>query len=212
MDVYNWTLDEQNELKIIPPTPQSIDQWMIINPVAFTIESGKEQVVRFSIRPRTTPTPGEHRAIIYFSEQPSPYHQGGVELLFKLGIGIYAYADPVHKNGSLSGISLNRSLKTINVELANTGNVHTRLKGAYAIWKKGTFPGFKTMQSAITMNPDEKKPEGFVAGGSMNNLPVLAGSKKTIVTQIPLPESNPNGYDVAVTGTVDDQRIEKLFP
>jgi len=68
------------------------------------------------------------------------------------------------------------------------------------------------MQSAITMNPDEKKPEGFVAGGSMNNLPVLAGSKKTIVTQIPLPESNPNGYDVAVTGTVDDQRIEKLFP
>ena len=39
---------------------------MIINPVEFTIPAGGEQVVRFAVRPRAQPEPGEHRAMVFF--------------------------------------------------------------------------------------------------------------------------------------------------
>ncbi|ABB23966.1 conserved hypothetical protein [Pelodictyon luteolum DSM 273] len=208
VDVYNWTLDGNNSLKEIAPTAQSIDQWMIINPVSFTIDPGKEQVIRFSIRPTTTPDPGEHRAIIFFTEQPPKDKAGGVEVLFKLGVAVYAYADPIRHAGVLTSISLDRAGSMIKVGLQNSGNVHTRLKGEYSIWKPGSFPGFKKTGMDLT----KEQPEGFIAGGNMNNTPVLAGNRRVITTSIPLPAENKGSYVVAVQGTVDDRKIEKVFP
>jgi P pilus assembly chaperone PapD len=208
VDVYNWTLDNDNSLKEIPPTAQSIDQWMIINPVSFTIEPGREQVIRFSIRPTTTPAPGEHRAIIFFTELPPEDNPGGVEVLFKLGVAVYAYADPIRHAGVLTSISLDRAGRMINVGLQNNGNVHTRMKGEYSIWKPGSFRGFKKSGMDFT----REQPEWFIAGGNMNNTPVLAGNHRVISTSIPLPAENQGSYVVAVQGTVDDRKIEKVFP
>jgi P pilus assembly chaperone PapD len=212
VEVYNWALDEKNEVKILPPNIQSIDQWMVINPLSFTVEPGKEQVIRFSVRPRVTPTPGEHRAVIYFLEQPSSATPGGVEVLFKLGVGIYGYTDPVTHATVLHNLTIDRAARKLHVDLQNNGNVHTRLKGDYAIWKKGTFPGFKSMSNYLNWPIDKKKPEGFIAVGTMNNTPVLAGSRRTITTSIPLPDSKSGDFTVAVEGTIDDKRIEKIFP
>ncbi len=211
VEVYNWALDEKNEVKILPPNPQSIDQWMVINPLSFTVEPGKEQVIRFSVRPRVVPTPGEHRAVVYFLEQPSSA-SGGVEVLFKLGVGIYGYTDPVKHAAVLNNLMLDRTSGALHVDLQNNGNVHTRLKGDYAIWKKGTFPGFKSMSNYLNWPKDKKLPEGFIAVGAMNNTPVLAGNRRTITTTIPVPDSKSGDYTVAVQGTIDDKRIEKLFP
>lgn len=210
-EVYNWTIDEQNQLKMVPPNPQSIDQWMVINPVVFTIEPGKEQVVRFSIRPRSIPDAGEHRAIIYFSEQPTAGNVGGVEILFKLGVGIYGYTDPVKHAAVLNSLTLDRATGTLRTDILNSGNVHTRLKGDYTIWQKGTFPGFKATRAYLNLPPDQQRPEGLIAYGSMNNTPVLPGSRRTISTVIQLPDTRTSGYIVAVEGTIDDKKVEKLF-
>lgn len=211
VEIYNWTLDGNNTLQESPPSPQSIDQWMVINPLAFTIAPGKEQVVRFSIRPRVQPEPGEHRAIIYFNEQPSSTTKGGVEMLFRLGVGIYAYAEPIVRKGTLTALTLDRNRKTIHAELMNRGNVHTRMKGSYAIWRKGTFPGFSSMAACINLKPGEEKPEGFIRAGNLNNSPVLAGTQRSIATAIPIPDADPQNYVIAVQGTVDGATIEKLF-
>ncbi|MEI8033741.1 MAG: molecular chaperone [Chlorobiaceae bacterium] len=210
VEVYNWTLDEENKLQLLPPDPQSIDQWMMINPVNFTIEPGKEQVIRFSIRPRSTPSPGEHRAIIYFSEQPRQSEGDGVEMLFKIGVGIYGYADEIRHAGTLQRLQLDKASSTLHAEIQNNGNVHARLKGSYAIWKKGSFPGFKSMGSYTNWPPDKPKPEGFIASGDLNNTPVLAGKKRTIVTRLPLPNDK-TGYMVTVSGTIDDAKVEKIL-
>ncbi|KZK74531.1 MAG: hypothetical protein A3K90_05255 [Pelodictyon luteolum] len=211
VEIYNWTLDGNNTLQESPPSPQSIDQWMVINPLAFTIAPGKEQVVRFSIRPRVQPEPGEHRAIIYFNEQPSSTTKGGVEMLFRLGVGIYAYAEPIVHKGTLTALTLDRNRKTIHAELMNRGNVHTRMKGSYAIWRKGTFPGFSSMAACVNLKPGEEKPEGFIRAGNLNNSPVLAGTQRSIATAIPIPDADPQNYVIAVQGTVDGATIEKLF-
>jgi P pilus assembly chaperone PapD len=210
VEVYNWTLDEQNKLKILPPDPQSLDQWMVINPVSFTIEPGNEQVIRFSIRPRAMPNPGEHRAVIYFTEQIPPTKAGGVEILFKLGVGVYGYADKVQQAAVLNSLTLDKATGTLKADIQNNGNIHTRIKGEYAIWKKGAFPGFKSMGNYFNWPRDKKKPEWFIASGSMNNTPVLAGNRRTIITRIPVPEDN-TAYVVTVTGTIDGTKIEKII-
>jgi len=201
-DVYNWTLDKQNNLQIIPGTPQSLDSWMIINPLSFTINPGQEQVVRFSIRPSAKPEPGEHRAIVYFTEKPEQKADNpAVQVTFRIGVGIYGYTDPVRRSATLQSIGFDAASGSIKAQISNNGNVHSRLKGEYSVWEKGTFPGFGKTDGKIQP----------VASGSLNNLPVLAGESRIIETPLSLP-GKPGSYTIAVSGEVNDKRIEKILP
>ncbi|MCG8341701.1 MAG: molecular chaperone [Chlorobiales bacterium] len=215
VEVYNWTLDENNEVKLLPPTEQSLDQWMLINPVSFLLEPGKSQVVRLSIRPPVKPAPGEHRALIYFTEEPAdnvaPGEETPVEVLFKLGVGVYANASPTKKAATLTGLSLDKSGNTLRASITNSGNVHTRLKGIYSIWKKADFPGIHNAEKYVAGESAEKAPEGLVASGQLNQTPVLPGHTRTVVTQLP-DLSAPGSYIVAVAGTLDEKKIEKTYP
>ncbi len=215
VEVYNWTLDENNEVKLLPPTEQSLDQWMLINPVSFVLEPGKSQVVRLSIRPPVKPAPGEHRALIYFTEEPAdnvaPGEETPVEVLFKLGVGVYANASPTKKAATLTGLSLDKSGNTLRASITNSGNVHTRLKGIYSIWKKADFPGIHNAEKYVAGESAEKAPEGLVASGQLNQTPVLPGHTRTVVTQLP-DLSAPGSYIVAVAGTLDEKKIEKTYP
>lgn len=209
LDVFNWTLDKQNNLQIIPPDPQSLDQWMLINPLSFTIAPGQEQLIRFAIRPPVKPEPGEHRAIVYFTEQPSEEaEKTAVQVLFKLGVGIYGYTAPLNKQAQLASLTLNRAQKQLAATIANTGNVHTRIKGNYAIWKAGSFPGFKAMNEYLSKPTENEKPEGLITTGSMTNTPVLPGMTRTITTELSELAAN---TIIAVSGSMGETRIEKIF-
>ena len=216
VEVYNWTLDENNEVKLIPPTEQSLDQWMLINPKSFVLEPGKSQVVRLSIRPPVKPAPGEHRALIYFTEErmndtTAVGEETPVEVLFKLGVGVYANANPIKRSSSLKGLSLGKNGNSLKASITNSGNVHTRLKGTYSIWKKAKFPGIQNAEKYVTDAAAEKAPEGLVASGQLNQTPVLPGKTRTITTQLPsLP--GPGSYVVAVSGALGEKKIEKTYP
>ncbi len=215
VEVYNWTLDENNEVKLLPPTEQSLDQWMLINPTSFVLEPGKSQVVRLSVRPPVKPAPGEHRALIYFTEEridnAAPEEETPVEVLFKLGVGVYANANPTKRASTLKGLSLDKSSSSLKASITNNGNVHTRMKGTYSIWKKADFPGIQNAEKYIKAESTEKSPKGLVAAGQLNQTPVLPGSSRTIVTQLPsLPE--PGSYIVAVSGALGEKKIEKTYP
>ncbi|MEC9486914.1 MAG: molecular chaperone [Prosthecochloris sp.] len=210
VDVFNWTLDSQNNLQIIPPDPQSLDQWMLINPLSFTIEPGQEQLIRFAIRPPVKPAPGEHRAIVYFTEQPSAEAEtAAVQVLFKLGVGIYGYTDPVKQEARLNSLTLNRSQNRLSATISNTGNVHTRIKGSYTAWKAGSFPGFEVMNDYLEQPGADNKPEGLITSGAMTNTPVLPGTTRTITTDLP---ELPASAIIAVSGSMGENRIEKTFP
>ncbi len=215
VEVYNWTLDENNEVKLLPPTEQSLDQWMLINPRSFVLEPGKSQVVRLSVRPPVKPAPGEHRALIYFTEEKLDNANNDedtpVEVLFKLGVGVYANADPIKKSSSLKGLSLDKSNNTLKASIANNGNVHARLTGMYSIWKKADFPGVKAAEKLTSDDAEGATAKGLVASGQLNQTPVLPGHTRTIVTQLPgLPKSG--SYIVAVAGSLDGKKIEKTYP
>ena len=214
VEVYNWTLDENNEVKLLPPDEQSLDQWMLINPMSFILEPGKSQVVRLSVRPSVKPAPGEHRAIIYFTEEPvegaTETEDKPVEILFKLGVGIYAYADDVRRSSSMPAFRFDNKALTLKAPITNSGNVHTRLKGTYSIWEKKHFPGLNNAEKYMKEEDSGKQPQGLVASGQLNQTPVLPGKTRTIITQLPEPRK-PGSYIIAVSGELDEKKIEKTF-
>lgn len=213
VEVYNWTLDEKDEIRLLPPDKQSLDRWMLINPLSFTVEPGKSQVVRFSIRPTAKPDAGEHRAMIYFVEQPSAAGADttkALEILFKLGVGVYGYADPVKRSAALNQLAFDKASSSLVADISNSGNVHTRLKGSYSLWKKTAFPGIGEAGKLIDQQKPEKQPEGLVLSGQINQSPVLPGSRRNITTQLSLPKAA-GSYILSVNGEIDGKKVEKTF-
>src|SRR5262249_9380650 len=72
VSVVNWDFDARGEIRILPGNETSLEQWVVVNPVEFTIPAGQSQAVRFSIRPATELAAGEHRAMLIFDEVPQP--------------------------------------------------------------------------------------------------------------------------------------------
>lgn len=46
--IQNWDLDEHNQYRLLPPDPQSLGQWIIINPVNIVIPAERQQTVRLA--------------------------------------------------------------------------------------------------------------------------------------------------------------------
>jgi len=208
--VRNWTIDEENNLALLPSDPQSLDQVITVTPENITVEPGKEQVIHFTLKPDPAYEAGEHRAIIFLTETSPSKSMEGIEVTFRQGIGIYGYSGSIRRNAGLKSLELDRSSGTLNIEIENRGNVHTRFDGDYMIWKKGSFPGVKSPSGFIELPHNKIKPAGFIASGSLNRTPVLAGTCRTIKTVLPVAEV-PAGYTVMVTGTIDGMKVEKIF-
>lgn len=186
VSVHNWTLDKNNKIKLLPPNPQSLDQWITINPLKFTVPPGSNRPIRFSIQPREKPNPGEHRAIVYFSEDPSKKASENNQTMktrFRIGVGIYAIADSPVKKGVLHSFRLEND--KLRADIENTGNVHIRFKGQYAIWDSDAFPGENNHDKLFPANKESQKPDGLLAKGFLNRFPVLPGTRRTIETPLP---------------------------
>jgi len=202
VSVHNWTLDTNNKIELLPPSPHSLDQWITINPLEFTVPPGGSRPIRFSIQPRVKPAPGEHRAIVYFSENPLKNNQENKQTLktrFRIGVGIYAITDSPVKKGSLHSFSL-RNHK-LRADIENTGNAHIRLKGKYAIWESSAFPGTKNRGKLFPKSKENEKPDGLVASGSLNRFPVLPGARRTIETSLPGIKKS-GSYVIAIQDTL----------
>lgn len=214
VEVYNWTLDEQNRVKLIPGDLQSLDRWMLISPVTFRLEPGASQVIRYSVRPAVIPEPGEHRAMIYLSEEGDDNANtdgGAVKVLFRYGMAVYGVSGAKHESADLESLTFDKPAMTIKAVIHNTGNIHTRLTGDYTIWKSGTFPGFKAMKEYLAKQKSGATPAGLIASGSLHSTPVLPGHRRTIMEKLEITGSR-EGIVIALAGKIGNRTIEKVFP
>ncbi len=188
--VHNWDLDEKNEVRILPPTEQSLDQWMVINPLRFSIEPSRSQTIRFSIRPRVEPQPGEHRAIIYLEEQrPPDENKTAFQVLFRLGIAVYGHVGEVTRTGMLHHVAIEDGL--VWFDISSQGTANARFDGQYAVWSRDLYPGYSmTEMIADEGNPDAVPP-GMLEVGSLPTTPILPGTRRRI--SMGLPEDLPDG-------------------
>lgn len=210
--VQHWDLDEANTIRVIEPTPQSLDQWMVINPVDFTIPAGKSQTVRLSVRPYVEPEQGEHRGIIYFDQQlPDDAPSAGVSVTFRLGIVVYGLAGQIVRDGKLEAIRFDQQQQNglLAFDVRSTGNAGIRLDGQYSIWHRADFPGADAVPDYNLKDKDEER-EIVLQTGSLPVLPVLASTRRTLTNAINLPDQA-GDYILFVRGKLGDQSFSREF-
>lgn len=211
VELYAWTLDAQHQLQIVPSSPQTLDQWIVINPVRFTIPPGGIQTIRFSVSPRLKPQSGENRAVLYLIEEPDPTNaEKGVHITAKLGIGIYAYVAPIVHMPKIINLSVNKSSSTLSLQILNEGNVHCRFRGRYIVWEKSAFSGLGSLKNLPDVIEKGHEPQGYLGQGTFPGDPVLPKMKRTYNLNLDIP-TNRGPYVVAVFGELDDKPFEKIF-
>ncbi len=214
LSVVHWQMDERNQVAVIAPTEQSLDQWMVINPLRFTIPPGQTQAVRFSVRPRVEPADGEHRAMIYLNQvlpESGGDEASGIRFRFQYGVTVYGYAGETRRAGELHAVTAVEGEGPVrfDFDLSSTGNAHVRMSGQYALWPAGAYPGAERTEQ-IT-GKDAKPPLAVLHAGDLPALPVLAGTRR-IMTLQPKLELPPGSYVLDLNGTLHDEILDLAVP
>lgn len=184
--VVHFDLDEKNEVRILPATPQSLDQWLVIQPGTFDLPAGKTQTVRFSVRPKVKPEPGEHRAMLFFEELPGEESiTKTFRVLFRMGAAIYAQVGDVRRVGTIKTVEVLDGVGRFEIE--SSGTAHVRLEGAWGVWPARDFPGAdKVPDFEIDAEGAWKnRPATATVGGRLVKTPVYPGTKRVIPQALP---------------------------
>jgi P pilus assembly chaperone PapD len=214
LSLANWELDEDNQVKIIPPTEQSLDQWIVVNPLTFTIPPGQYQTVRFSIRPRVKPLAGEHRGMIYVEQIPPDETATDVRMIFRVGVGVYAHVGEKKRIGKLNSVKVDSSGNRIKAlfDVSSEGSAHVRIRGQYAIWRAQEFPGAENTGEIQNIGkPDAVLPKGMIDAGTIPSLPILPGTRRTINVSAGK-KLSPGEYIFDVKAKLEGTVIDTAFP
>jgi fimbrial chaperone protein len=186
VSVVSWDFDESGEIRILPSTDTTLDQWVVVNPVEFTIPPGESQAVRFSIRPAVQLSAGEHRAMLIFDEVLQPQAPGeasgagaqtALRARFQFRTAVYCQVGTVSRMAEV--VSVHADANTLTVQTRATGTANTRFDGQFMIWKAAAFPGLE--KTSLLGNLTDAKPElppGMVAAGRLPGQPVLPGGTR----------------------------------
>lgn len=214
--VQSWMLDEQNKIQSLPPSEQSLDKWILVNPGQFTLPPGKSQTVRFSIRPRVKPQAGEHRALIYVEEIPSPNENAEkpgtpVRVIGRYGVGVYAYVGDIKKVGVVNSITVDSKNAPVKAtfDVSSQGTAYVRMNGQYAIWQAAKYPGAKNTQQITQLDKAKPKlPDGVVSVGTLPSTPVLPSTRRQLILNISQ-QLAPGNYVLDLNGELSGVQIDK---
>lgn len=210
-----WDLDEENRVRLVEPDEQSLDQWIVINPLRFTVEPGKSQSVRFSVRPRVRPEPGEHRAMIYFDQVLGEADSAEqMRVRFRVGVAVYGTVGEVQRQGVLHSVDLAPGSNPVSggLQISSTGTAHVRIDGHYSIWPAAAYPGLDAEVRDFTLDrPDAVLPEAVVQAANLPGIPVLAGDCRQVRFSVsgPLPAGD---YVLDLDFSLGDNHYDRTLP
>ncbi|MGI8500624.1 MAG: fimbrial biogenesis chaperone [Hassallia sp.] len=213
--VRNWTMDEKNELEDAPSNEQSLDQWIVFTPSRFTIPPRSTQTVRFAIRPKVKPAPGEYRAVIYLEEVvPDNSDSQVISTLGRVGVVVYGYTGEVKRIGTVNSVSVDTKSNVVKAlfDVSNKGNAHIRMNGQYAIWRAANYPGAKATQPISGVgNPKTKLPANIVQAGVLELPPILPNNRRQLL--LPLTRQLPPGnYVLDINGNLSGMAVDTGIP
>ena len=211
-----WTLDEASEIQLLPPEEQSLDQWMIINPVSFEVAPGSFQTIRFSIRPKVEPTPGEHRAMIFMTQQPAeaPPGRATVRVVGRLGVAVYGYVGEVRRTGRIHEVRVEADSERPHAafDISSIGTAHVRMKGYYTVWPADLYPGADATGPIEAQGPNPPvTPEGAILLGQLPLTPILPDTRRSLPVQLN-PDLPPGNYVLDVQGQLGGQPLDLGVP
>lgn len=209
VSVVTWDLDEANQVRVLPPDEQSLDQWLVINPLRFSIDAQASQTVRFSIRPRVEPEPGEHRAMIYFRQLPPPTPSKGARFLYNVGIAIYAQVGVTTRLIEIGEVKLEN--QAVLFEMSSVGTANARFEGQYSLWPFDQYPGVEATDLFEEIEAEGwQPPEPIIEVGKLPTTPVLPGTTRTLALTLET-ALDPGRYVIDLNGQLGDEQINRPF-
>jgi len=214
VSVSNWILDEANQVKAIEPTEQSLDQWIAISPLRLSLPPGRLQTVRFTVRPKVKPEPGEHRAMIFFDEVPEaePAVQT-TRVVGRVGVAVYAHVGEVTRRAVLNCLEVVTAKRAAAAvfDISSEGSAHARMSGRYVVWPTGRFPGASASAAPQPVGGNSVVPEGAIEAAELPPTPVLPGFRRRIVMRLAR-ELEPGDYVVDIEGQLGEQPLRLAYP
>ena len=214
VSVSNWILDEANQVKAIEPTEQSLDQWIVISPLRLTLQPGRLQTVRFTIRPKVKPEQGEHRAMVFFDEVPEAEPVvGKTRVVARVGVAVYAHVGEVTRRAVLDCLEVVTAKRAAAAvfDISSEGNAHARMSGRYVVWPASRFPGVSAAAAPPSVTGASVVPDGAVEAAELPPTPVLPGFRRRIVMRLAR-EFEPGDYVLEIDGQLGDQPLRLAYP
>ena len=202
--VATWDLDDASRVRLLAPDEQSLDQWMVVNPLRFTVPGGESQTVRFSIRPKVEPRPGEHRAMIYFNQVLPPDEQDTMRVRFSFGVAVYATVGEVLRVGKVHDAAIVPGSNPVvaRLDVSSLGSAHVRLSGRYAIYRAGAYGAASASAAAEP---------AAVAEGLLPSRPVLPATRRALRLETER-QLAPGAYVLDLDGELGGERIRMALP
>lgn len=183
LSVGNWDFDENNRIRILPPAEDSLDRWIVINPLRVTIPPNTPQTIRWAIMPRSRPEPGEYRALIFIEEdlaERDSTASTSVRMNMRMGIPVYAQVGKAIERAEVDGPRPSEGGRDIVFSVRNGGNRHARLSGHYGVWLAAEYPGPEQAVKLVSRASESgSEPEGFSLV-KLNDAVVLPGDSRNV--------------------------------
>jgi len=177
--VENWQMTNANQPIIIAPTETSLDQWIIVNPLTFTIPADSSQTVRIAFFPPSTLLAGEYRTMIYFNQVIQAKEKKGlIRSKFKLGAAVYLQIEDKQPQGEI--LSIWHKDKNIMLDINNQGNTHIRYAGNWSLWQTSHYPSADSIAKLNLHKDSVTKIDGLLEVGKLPGNSILPGNKRTI--------------------------------
>lgn len=211
VSVQNWDFDESNNYRALAPTPQSLDQWLIINPVRLKVPANGQQTVRMAVRPKAKPDAGEHRAMVFFRQVRGTDTDKGVNVKFKVGVPIYAYFGDVEHQAMLHEVELNEAHNELMFDVSNQGNAYVRPQGFFMIVPTENVESDAELLGrldVLTGNIGDFEP---LFKNKFSAKPVFAGERRSVAAALSADEKLPQSYRLVVKAHVADTIFEKVY-
>ena len=207
--IQNWDFDANNNYRALPPNEQSLDQWLIINPVRLTIPAKSQQTVRLAVRPRVKPDDGEHRAMVFFRQLND---QGkGLNYKFNVGVPIYAYFGEVKRDSELLGMDFDPIKLQFVFDIANKGNAYVRPEGVFIAMKATDAGSDADILKKLDLEKMTVDGLGALASGKLAAKPVFAGTRRQVLSAVPIKEILNESYVVAIKATIGQQTFAEVY-
>lgn len=209
VSVQNWDFDNNNNYRALPPNEQSLDQWLIINPVRLTIPAKGQQTVRLAVRPRVKPQDGEYRAMVFFRQLNS--EGKGVNINFNVGVPIYAYFGDVKRDADLLGMEFDPIKLQFVFDIASKGNAYVRPEGVFIAMKAADAGSDADLLKRLDLEKMTVNGLGALASGKLAAKPVFSGTRRQVTSPVPIKEILNESYVVAIKVAIGQQTFAEVY-
>ena len=209
--VVGFDLDDTNNFRELAPEPGELATAMMIDPMEFTIPANGSQTVRFAIMPERLKGRDEHRAMLFFSELVDTNH-AGVKLNFRLGMPIYANFGEPNPIAVFNGVEFDPVSSSLAFDISSIGTSQVKPIGYYMWWPLSDYPSeARALRRVSELASDRnRQPRPDEVGGLLMTKPVFAGTRRTVLANLPPPQDS-GEHMLVVHLEAGGQRLQRVF-